>query len=253
MGQRARRMPAPHRIRAVLFDLGGTLVDERDFAGWAELARRCYLDLGTDDLAHAYMEVEDEFDRDPPSLDPEKTIVEFWRRTLSRSAGREVTAATAARYVAARRESDGPMALYSDARRCLESLRREHRTLGVVSNSTSEARVRSILNRVGILSYFHRVVSSGTEGVAKPDPEIFRRAVERMGVTAGEAFYVGDLPNTDARAARAAGLHSAWLNRAATTVGVDPTEITSLLEVPLCLQRIEGVSELRATVDRRAA
>jgi putative hydrolase of the HAD superfamily len=245
-------MTAPHRIRAVLFDLGGTLIDERDFTGWAELARRCYLDFGTDELAHAFGEVEEEFDRHPPELDQEAAIVEFWRRTLSRAAGREVTPATAAQYVAARRGSESPLALYSDARRCLDTLRRERRALGVISNSTSEARVRSILDRVGILPYFRRVVSSGTEGVAKPNPEIFRRAVERMGVAPAEAFYVGNLVNTDARAARAAGLHAAWLHRAATSIGDDPSEIVSLLEVPLCLQRIERAAPPRTEGGRRA-
>lgn len=245
-------MNASGPIRAVLFDLGNTLVDERDFQGWVELARHCYLDLDPDTLAHAYSEVGREIDRSPPELDQEALIVEFWRRTLSGAAGREVTKVVAAQFVAARRDHDVPLPLFSDSRRCLDQLKAQHRALGVVSNSTSEARVRAILDRVGILPYFSRVVSSGTEGVAKPDPEIFRRAVERMGVHPSEAFYVGDLANTDARAARAAGLHSVWLNRAGTGIGDDPPEIMSLLEVPLCIQRIEGLAELTSGRGRRA-
>ena len=46
---RARKTGGP-KIRAVLFDLGGTLIDERDFAGWTELARGIYLDLDADAL-----------------------------------------------------------------------------------------------------------------------------------------------------------------------------------------------------------
>jgi putative hydrolase of the HAD superfamily len=99
--------------------------------------------------------------------------------------------------------------------------------------------VRQILARGGIEEFFPTVISSGTEGVAKPDPEIFRRALARHQVTAGETFYVGNLAFTDAQASSAAGLHSVWLNRAGTGFGEDPPEITSLLEVPLCIRRLE--------------
>jgi len=114
----------------------------------------------------------------------------------------------------------------------------------VVSNSTSEARVRAILDRAGIVDFFARVVSSGTEGVAKPDPEIFHRAVGRLEVRPEEALYVGNLANTDARGARAAGLHAVWLNRDGTGLGIDPPEITSLLEVPLCVHLLDAGSAL---------
>jgi putative hydrolase of the HAD superfamily len=228
------------KLRAVLFDLGGTLVDERDFAGWTDAARRLYLDFDPDELAHAYQELLTEIDAEPPIPDPEARVLDFWRRTLSRAAQKDVTESTVEKFVAAHRGSQAPLQLYSDTRRCLEQLRSEHRMLGVISNSTSEARVRQILDRVGILDYFARVVSSGTEGVEKPNPEIFHRAVRRMNVAPAEALYVGNLAYTDAKAAQSAGLWAVWLNREGFGFGEDPPEITSLLEVPLCVQRIES-------------
>ena len=137
------------------------------------------------------------------------------------------------------RSTERPIELFSDTRRCLDHLASEHRAMGVISNSTSEARVRQILDRVGILDYFCRVVSSGTEGVAKPDPEIFRRALARMHLLPHEALYVGNLRHTDAEAARAVGLHALWLNRYGFGYEEDPPEITSLLEVPLWVRWIE--------------
>jgi len=232
---------ASPRIRAVLFDLGGTLVDERDFAGWAELARGVYLDVTPDDIGHAFAEVERSVDAAPLGLPRERAVVEFWRRVLAGASGEAVSAATAERFVAARAASrDPPMALYSDVRRCLDQLLADRRRLAVVSNSTSEASVRRILDRVGIVAYFEKVVSSGTEGIAKPDPEIFRRAIARLGVGGPEALFVGNLPHTDALGARAAGLHAIWLNREGTGFGEEPPEITSLLEVPLVLRQLEG-------------
>lgn len=227
------------RVKAVLFDLGGTLVDERDYSGWTDDARKLYLDFDPDDLRHAYQEVEAEIDAEPPNPDREATFVEFWRRTLARASERDVTDTTVAKFVALRRSGNVAIQLYSDTRRCLDQLRHERRALGVVSNSTSEARVRQILDRVGILDYFERIVSSGTEGVEKPNPEIFLRAVHRMSVAPGDALYVGNLAYTDAKAAESAGLRAVWLNREGFGFGEDPPEITSLLEVPLCVRRIE--------------
>jgi putative hydrolase of the HAD superfamily len=230
---------AKPRIRAVLFDLGGTLIDECDFAGWTEEAARLYLDFAPDELRHAYQEVQTEIDAEPPIADREARIVEFWRRTLGRATQKEVTPSTVAKFVAKVRRGVGPIYLYSDTRRCLDDLRREKRALGVISNSTSEARVREILHKAGILELFDRIVSSGTEGVEKPDPEIFLRTVRRMEVAPEESLYVGDLAQTDAKAALSAGMRAVWLNREGFGYGEDPPEITSLLEVPLCVRRLE--------------
>ncbi|HYA69997.1 MAG TPA: HAD family hydrolase [Thermoplasmata archaeon] len=231
------------RVRAVLFDLGGTLVDEKDYDGWAELARRVYLDLDPDNLRHAFLEVEGQLDADPYPGAREDRLVDFWQRTLSRAASKPVDAATTRRFMAAVREAERPVRLYSDARRCLDILHSERRSLGVISNSTSEAAVRRILDRVGILDYFDRILSSGTEGIEKPDPEIFRRAVRRMAVRPEEAVFVGNLARTDAKAAEAAGLHGVWLNREGFGYGEDPPEITSLLEVSLVIRRLEASGE----------
>ena len=228
------------RVRAVLFDLGGTLVDEKDFEGWVELLRRFYLEIDPDNLRHAYLEVQDELDAQAPTLAQDERLTDFWQRTLSRAAEKPLDRATVLKFNAAVRETERPVHLYSDARRCLDLLRSEGRALGVVSNSTSEATVRRVLDRAGILDYFARVVSSGTEGVEKPDPEIFLRAVRRMAVPPHEAVYVGNLARTDAKAAEAAGLHGVWLNREGFGLGEEPPEIISLLELPLVVHRFEG-------------
>ena len=241
------------RIQAVLFDLGDTLVDEKDFDGWTELARRFYLDLDPDTLRHAFIEVEAAVDGEPHAYGREEALVDFWRRTLARAAGKELDEGTARKFIGAIRESEIPVRLYSDTRRCLNLLRAERRTLGVISNSTSEASVRRILDRVGILDYFERVVSSGTEGVEKPNPEIFLRAVRRLAVRPEEAMYVGNLAQTDAKAAEAAGLHGVWLNREGFGYGEDPPEIISLLEVPLMVRRFEVGGEAPPHRDPRGS
>lgn len=241
-------MPGRPRLQVVLFDLGGTLVDYHDYEHWTALARRCFVPVEEEEMAHAFHEVEratDTRERVP--------YTEFWRRTLSLASGREVERPTAQRFIELVRETPGFNRLYSDTRRCLEDLESAGRRLGVVSNSSSEARCRTILHETAILPFFEKVLSSGTEGVEKPDPEIFHRAVARMGVRPEEAFYVGNLAFTDAEAAREAGLSSIWLNRAGTGMSEDPPEITSLLELPLWLRHLERPSREKPAIARRAA
>lgn len=236
------------RIRAVLFDLGGTLVDHHDFLHWTDLARHCFVDVEEEALARAYFDVERETD-----TRERVSYAEFWRTTLSRAAGRELGLAIAERFLSLSRAHPGFSRLYSDTRRCLEDLRSDGLRMGVVSNSSSEARVRSILHETGILPFFERVVSSGTEGVEKPNPEIFHRALRRMKLNADDSFYVGNLAFTDAQAAREAGLRAVWLNRAGTGMGEDPPEISSLLELPLCLHGPQPRAGPNSARGRRAA
>ena len=232
-------MPARPRVRAVLFDLGGTLVDDRAFGAFADLARRVQLDLDPEAIAHAYLEVERAHDARPPAGDRTARRIEFWRATLSLAAERPVPAEVAHRFHRLLAETEFPLPLFSDVRRCLEALRRQGRRLAVVSNATSEARARRILDAARIVDYFDQVTSSGTEGVAKPDPAIFHRTLARLDVPPSAALHVGDLEHTDARAAIAAGLRGLWLNRFGTGFGTDPPEITSLLEVAPWLHRLE--------------
>lgn len=231
---------ARSRVRAVLFDVGGTLVYEPDFDRWAKQAGRLGLKVDAQQLAEAYATVLTGVETGPAPPAQGTARVDFWRRTLSLAVHREVPGSTVGRFVAAGGESSAPVRLYSDAVRCLEELRGDRRELGIVSNSVGEDVVRTVLHRAGIRDYFAgAVVSSGSEGVEKPDPEIFLRAVRRMHVTPPEAVYVGNLALTDARAAQAAGLHGVWLNREGVGFGEARLEITSLLELPSLVRRIE--------------
>lgn len=99
--------------------------------------------------------------------------------------------------------------LDDDARRTLEELRRRGMKLGVVTNGPS-AMQRHKLALLGLEHAFDAVVVSGEEGVRKPDEEIFRRALARCGVAAHEALFVGDHPVADIEGAHRAGLHAVW-------------------------------------------
>jgi 2-haloacid dehalogenase len=61
------------------------------------------------------------------------------------------------------------------------------------------------LNRFDFLSLFEDIVVSGQEGVAKPDPEIFKILHERIGHALAECVFIDD-SRANVEAARRAGL-----------------------------------------------
>jgi HAD superfamily hydrolase (TIGR01509 family) len=80
-----------------------------------------------------------------------------------------------------------------------------HYKTGVISDAFLTARSR--LQQVIPAETFDTMVISAEEGVAKPDPVIYRRALDRLGVAPSEAIFVDDIPHNVA-GAQAVGLHA---------------------------------------------
>ncbi|MGE3274798.1 MAG: HAD family hydrolase [Vicinamibacterales bacterium] len=91
----------------------------------------------------------------------------------------------------------------------LERLRSEGRTLVVVSNANG--RLHRLFDRVGLTRHVDVILDSHAWGVEKPDPGLFRLALEQSGGRAEETVHVGDLYHVDVAGARAAGLAGAVL------------------------------------------
>lgn len=87
----------------------------------------------------------------------------------------------------------------------LHLLKEDGWRLGIISNS--EGRIHELLTKVGIRRYFDVLIDSGIVGVAKPDPAIFRLAMERAGVEPKRSLYIGDQPDVDVKAALAVGMN----------------------------------------------
>lgn len=104
---------------------------------------------------------------------------------------------------------DGLCVLPADTRWTLEQLRRRRLKLGVITNGQS-VRQRRKLAALGLADAFDTVLVSGEEGINKPDPAIFERALARCGVPAAAAMFVGDHPVADVGGARGAGLTAVW-------------------------------------------
>ncbi len=108
----------------------------------------------------------------------------------------------------------------------LERLRGMGLKLAVVSNANGT--VRYLLERVGLLPLVDLVLDSREEGVEKPDPRIFARALSQMGARAKTTIHVGDLYYADVLGARAAGIEPVLLDRAGLYPDVDCRRVASL-------------------------
>ena len=98
------------------------------------------------------------------------------------------------------------------ARPVLERLRGWDLEVGMISNS--DGSIERMLTKEGLAPYFRFVLDSCVVGVEKPDPRIFRMALERAEVSPEEAVYIGDLYSIDVVGSRAAGLDAILLDPA---------------------------------------
>ncbi len=81
--------------------------------------------------------------------------------------------------------------------------------LALITNGFSKVQNAKI-NNAGIRNYFDVIKISEEEGVKKPNPVIFERCVNQLGVLASQAVYIGDHPEKDVVAAQQFGLQGIW-------------------------------------------
>jgi HAD superfamily hydrolase (TIGR01509 family) len=111
----------------------------------------------------------------------------------------------------------------------LRELKRRGYTLGVISNS--DGRLERSFALTDLTAHFDFFVDSFVVGVEKPEPAIFRLALERAGVAAHEAAYVGDIYPVDVLGARRAGLLPILYDPADLEVNPDCLRIRHLNEL----------------------
>ena len=104
--------------------------------------------------------------------------------------------------------------LFADVVPALDALARTGLRLAVVSNW--DCSLPGVLSDLGVAERFEAVTVSATAGARKPEPAIFRRALEALGVAPAAALHCGDLPNADCEGARRAGIRAVLLDRSGT-------------------------------------
>ena len=126
--------------------------------------------------------------------------------------------------------------LYPGVPELLDKLARKYR-LGIIANQKPGTEKR--LAEFGIREYFEVIASSGEEGIAKPDPELFRIALRRAGCTPEETAMIGDRPDNDIIPAKGLGMCAVWVKQ-----GIHVRAEELLIANPdIIVDRICGIEE----------
>ncbi len=206
-------------VKLILFDGAGTLFHLPQSVGYHYelVGKGVGLELDASALDRAFARVWKEM---PPRLTTgqprEDDDKDWWRELVDRvfeqvapatqELDRDIFFEVAYEHFA----EAGVWALYPEVVAVLERLHGRFR-LGVVSNF--DGRLRMILEQLGISKYFSEVIISSEVGADKPDPLIFRRALELADVLPNESLHVGDDPVNDWQGAEASGLRVFKLER----------------------------------------
>ena len=201
-------------LRAVLFDAGGTLIHP-DYGRVAAVLVRV---LGRAPTAAAFVEaeyagraaVEAAMAANAGARDGDRWMVHFTAMFGALGFGGEEIARVAPHVVAEHRRANLWTVPEPGAAEGLAALRGGGFIVGVVSNA--DGTVDRLLAGAGLAADLAFVVDSGAVGVEKPDPGIFRLALDLAGVGAEEALYVGDLYPVDVVGARRAGIEPVLLD-----------------------------------------
>lgn len=206
-------------IKGIIFDYGGTI--DTNGIHWMELIWESYLHhdipVSLSDFKEIYIFVEKQLEirkyiaQDYNFYDVLKTKIGIQIRCLCNRFSRDVDESQLLPY-----SEDIADECYRYVQDVLKDnkpvIRRlsENYKLGIVSNFYGN--IDTVLKDFGLYDYFNVIVDSGLEGIRKPNPEIYRIGIERLGLQSEETIVVGDSFTNDIVPAKTVGCKAIWLN-----------------------------------------
>lgn len=198
---------ATDEIRALLFDFGNTLAF-LDYAALTEELRRALPSLDATALERAeYIgrQALDDYVMSTAAVDLDRAYELYFRAWMA------ATGIPPARidwcrerFMALNQAESLWRVVRPGITEHLQQFRDAGFKLGVVSNAMGN--IQSDAERYGLADYFDVIIDSHVVGVAKPDPRIFRIALEALRVAPEHSLFAGDLYSIDMVGAQAAGI-----------------------------------------------
>ncbi|MEY2564333.1 MAG: putative hydrolase of the superfamily [Verrucomicrobiota bacterium] len=224
-------------IRAILFDLGGTL--DGDGLHWLERFLALYRELGVDLTRERIREAFDEAER-RSALDETIASADFsgmvelhvkWQLMQLGLKDFELERNLVEGFIAPVRDA------VANNVQLLATLAESGFELGVVSNGCGN--VEKLCANFGYAPFLSLVVDSRRVGLFKPDPAIFIYAAEKIGSAPAAIMMVGDSFERDVVPAKKVGMKTAWLEGAARRECPDPSlvdlRLRRLADLPAAL------------------
>jgi HAD superfamily hydrolase (TIGR01549 family) len=120
-------------------------------------------------------------------------------------------------------------AIFKDVLPALKSLKERRFILGLLTNLDKD--MNALCRRLGIAPYIDFTVTPSEAKADKPDPAIFQTALNKAGVKANEAIYIGDQYKSDILGARNVKMRAILIDRYNLNPEVDCPRITNLFEL----------------------
>ena len=203
--------------RALLFDFGGTLDSEG--LPWKErfyrAAREEGLEVPQPRFDRAFYDATDPLEGTISRAAGFRELVDRVADGLAAGLGRE---SALLRRIGDRFTADSLRQLSANA--ALLSRLSDRYRIGIVSNFYGN--LQAVCDEVGLTPSIGVAVDSTLVGCKKPDPKIFRAALDPLGVAAEEAVFVGDSMRRDMAGARGLGMRHVWLRADSLAENGDP-------------------------------
>lgn len=207
------------RIRAIVFDVGGTLIYPADPVGetYARFARSHGVKLHAESTTTAFREAMKSSAPRPKSTVPSNGDDRVWWKQVVTKSLHEGAFADPAKFDAffddvyhyyAKPDAWG---IYPEVLEVLEALRDHAVDLVVLSNW--DARLHSVLDGSGLGEYLSQRFISAELGWEKPDPAIYRHVAEILRLAPGSLLSVGDDPQNDVSGPKKAGWQAVQIER----------------------------------------
>lgn len=119
----------------------------------------------------------------------------------------------------------------------LEDLKNNNIALGMITNGFTRFQLDNI-EALGIEKYFQVILVSEAEGMKKPNPEIFLKALSKLEVKPSESIYIGDHPKNDVEAAQTIGMKAIWKKNEEFSMKEADAIIENYLELPLIIKNL---------------
>ncbi|MDH5375036.1 MAG: HAD family hydrolase [Candidatus Bathyarchaeota archaeon] len=225
-------------IKAVLFDMGNTLVNFGDFGSPEEVFQRVLISLGIsrslDDMKKAFLNAEKEAEGiNLLSSMGKIKCEEFWHQwdSLVLKHLRIAEDEELARMVQSKWSDFVDSTLYPEVKEVLLELKRRRLKIGLISNAYEEE-IHLALEKVDLeKTTFDITVGVDTTKKVKPNPDVFKYALKKLDVKAEEAIFVGDNVEVDYKGAENAGLHALLVDRTEKQKQSDLRTIKNLKEI----------------------
>ncbi|PGT67772.1 HAD family hydrolase [Bacillus cereus] len=112
----------------------------------------------------------------------------------------------------------------------LHCLTQQNIKIGIITNGFTDFQMKN-LRALNIHTYTNTILVSEAEGIKKPHPEIFERALQKLDVKATECLYVGDHPENDVLGSERVGILGVWKRDSFWDDFEHPRVVNDLLEV----------------------